>query len=259
MGNIFQELQLLSMAENDTVAQSRKQLNRIVAFFKTVDDYKDDLSVCAIDLRHLELKTLQDADAFFVHEEWSPAMLEEDLQHDSLGFCRGMFFVFGGRLVYPVKDVKGDVMGFCGWDLYSEVKYLDSLNHGYKAKATTFYGMEKLPEYYRSSKPVFFVEGIVCCLYLRQQGFQAFATLGSYLTPYVITIAERFEHRAVFITDSDEAGNKFRKQVRRVLPKARVYQSTIAKDVDDSRLVDPNIVNEFVKFENPFYTGKYFI
>lgn len=258
MGNIFQELQMLSMTSNDPILETRKGLNEIVSIFKNRECYEQEIKVCAEKLRNLKMETFVNADAFFVQPDVTSLVLPEDLRHDSYGFCRDEYILFNGRLVYPVKDCKGDVMGFCGYDKYSDVKYLDSKNAGYRAKTNTFYGMEMLPVYYRSDKPVFFVEGIVCCLYLRQEGFQSFATLGSYLTPYVITIASRFGNRAVFVTDSDESGNKYRRQVRRVLPVARALQSTIAKDVDDSRLVDPEIVHEFEKFSNPFYKSSYF-
>lgn len=258
MANIFQELQMIALSNGNSVIEARKQLNEIVALFKSREPYLQELTVFAEKVRNLKAQTLLDADGFMVQPDVTYLELPEELRHDSLGFCRNDYMVFSGRFVYPVKDVRGDVMGFCGYDKFSDVKYLDSINNGYKAKETTVYGMERLEEYYYSKDPVFFVEGIVCCLYLRQNKYQALATLGSHLTPYVIQIASRFGHRAVFITDSDEAGNKYRKQVNRVLPKARCVQSCIAKDVDDSRLVNPNIVNEFEKFKNPFYKGEFF-
>ena len=61
-------------------------------------------------------------------------------------------------------------------------------------------------EYYDNDKPVYLVEGIVCCLYLRSKGFQAFASLGSHLTPYVITILSRFGNRLIVIPDNDTIG-----------------------------------------------------
>lgn len=258
MANIFQELQMVSISDGNEIVEARKQMNEIVAVFKSQPDYLELIGWCAEKLRNLETQTFIDADAFMVQPEVSPLILSEELRHDSLGFCRDSYLVYSGRLVYPVKDVKGDVMGWCGYDKFEDCKYLDSVNNGYKAKVTTVYGMERIEEYYRSNEPVFFVEGIVCCLYLRQSGFQALATLGSSLSPYVTTIASRFGHRAVFITDSDEAGNKYRKQVRYRLPLARCVQSKIAKDVDDSRQVDPAIINEFSKFKSPFYKGDYF-
>ena len=244
---------MLSQSSENTMESSRKDLGRIVEFFKSRDCYMQELTWCAEKLRNLEVRTLLDADAFMVQDDIPVGILPEDLQHDSLGFCRGMWLIYSGRLVYPVKDIKGNVMGFCGYDKFSETKYLDSQNFGYKAKYTTIYGMERLANAYKSNEPVFFTEGIVCTLFLRQEGFQSFACLGSHLTPYVIEIIKRFGKRAFVITDSDQAGNKFRTQVRYACPQARPLQSRIEKDIDDSRKVDPSIVDELRKLHNPFY------
>lgn len=258
--NIFAQLQALStLTEEDTIESQRKILNRLVEFFKNRPQYVEEVGMMAQkEMRNLEVQTLLDCDSFMVQDDFLLTELPEEFKHDSLGFCSGLDCRFQGRYVYPVKDIKGDVMGFCGYDMYSEVKYLDSQNYGYKAKTFSMWGMERLPDYYRSEKPVFFVEGIVCALYLRQSGLQSLATLGSTFSPYCTEIVRRFGTRAVIINDSDEAGTKCRNTMRRRCPLARCVQSTIAKDVDDSRKVDDTFATELAKLENPFYTSPLF-
>lgn len=258
MGNIFQELQMLSMVDENTVIKDRQSMNEIVKIFKQREAYEEEIQWAA-NLRKLDVDTLKKADVFMVQPEVPASILPEDLRVEALGFCADKHLRYSGRLVYPVKDVKGDVMGWCGYDKFEDVKYLDSLNNGYKAKVTSVYGMEEMEAYYRSSEPVFFLEGIVCCLYLRQCGLQALATLGSHLSAYVIEIVKRFGMRAVFIPDADEAGNHYRKQIRYVLPKLRVVQSCVAKDVDDSRQIVSDLADDLRGFANPFYTSKYFM
>lgn len=257
--NIFAQLQAMStMSADSTVVSTRKQLNEIVAIFKQQDDYLENVTIMAEKVRNLKVKTLLDCDSFMVQEDALMNILPEDLQHDSLGFCKGHGYVFHGRYVYPVKDVKGDVMGFVGYDKFSDVKYLDSLNFGYKAKTYSLWGMEEMPQYYRSTEPVYFVEGVVCALYLRQEGLQALATLGSTFSPYVTEIVRRFGMRAIIVNDADEAGSKCAAIMRRRLPYIRCVQSTVAKDVDDSREVDPTFADELRKLSNPFYRSKLF-
>lgn len=258
--NIFAQLQALStLNEETTIGSLRKQLNGLVAFFKSREAYLEEVTIFAEMVRNLEVKTLLDCDSFMVQEDFLLTELPEEFQHDSLGFCRGDYCIYQGRYVYPVKDVRGDVMGFCGYDKFSEVKYLDSLNFGYKAKSYSLWGMEMLPEYYKSDKPVYFVEGIVCCLYLRQCGLQALAMLGSNISPYVTEIIRRFGTRAIVCCDSDEAGTKCRNILKKRLPTVRCVQSRIAKDVDDSREVNPDFASELSKLSNPFYNSKLFI
>lgn len=256
--NLFAQLQALSTLtdDNNTIAKSRKQLREIVDIFHAREDHDMEVRIFAEKGRNLSYETLVDSEGFMVQPDTPVALLPEELRHDSLGFCRGSSFIFDGRFVYPVKDVKGDIMGFCGYDMFETPKYLDSFNYGYKAKAYSVWGMEKLPVYYRNNEPVFFVEGIVCALYLRQEGLQSLALLGSNASPYVIEIIRRFGMRAVVVCDSDDAGTKCKKMLQRRIPGLRCIQSRVAKDIDDSREVNPDFVNELRKFKNPFYRSE---
>lgn len=259
MADIFQQLQMLNAAKTDTVLQHRQVLNQIVQWFKQRPEYMEQLTLFAGEnIRNLDAKVLIDADSFMCVDDLIYSDIPEEFRHDSYGFVRGMDIVFSGRYVYPVKDVHGDVMGFCGYDKFSDIKYKDSVNYGYIATRYSCWGMEELPKYYESKDIVFFVEGIVCALYLRQCGCQALATLGSNVTPYVREIMKRFGTRAIYICDSDEAGNACKRSLRRSMPWLRTVQSKIAKDVDDSRRIDPNYASELKKLSNPFYRSELF-
>jgi hypothetical protein len=255
LDNIFLEMQMASQQADNSVMDARKDMNKIVEFFKSRDCYEEELSWFASETgRNLNIEVLRRADGFMVQDDISGYMLPEELQHDSLGFCHGMHIIYSGRFVYPVKDIQGDVMGWCGYDKYSDgAKYLDSINYGYKAKETTLYGMENLPEYYKSNEPVFIPEGIGCTLFLWQSNLCALAALGSHVTPYVAQIINRLGKRAIPICDSDPAGNKWLQQLHYQCPLARPIQSKIAKDIDDSRKIDMSIVDELRKLKNPFY------
>lgn len=244
----LRELQELTESEY-SVEDTRKDLNSIVEFFRQRPIH-DIAMHDVLNTRKLSLEIADQQRCFFVDEDILPAEIPEEFHAEALGLIRNGRITMAGRFVYPVMDVKGNVMGFCGWDKFVEPKYLDSKNHGYKAKDTTLYGMEKLPEYYRSNKPVYVVEGIVCCLFLRMMGLQALALLGSSMTPYVIQILKRFGDRLCIIPDNDAfqrsletlddtlAGEHLVSLAKRFLPKARIVQSKVAKDIDDSRLAD---------------------
>lgn len=168
---------------------------------------------------------------------------------------------YAGRVVYPVRDVTGKVMGLCGWDGVDLPKYLDSKTYGYNAKNNCMYGMEKLPDYYKSNKPVIIVEGIACCNYLRSEGLQSLAILGSYLSKYVIEILKRFGPNCIMFPDNDEAGLSVLRSSKYNLPTARCYVSLIAKDIDDTRRFDggkyeAQLLEELQMLANPFYNNK---
>ena len=252
MDNYFAQLQMLSIVANDSVAETRLKLDRIAQIFQSRPEQKEWIEKFALMRGNFPVEAFLQAGAFAVDCDDTPSLLPEELHHDSLGFVSGEHLVFRGRFVYPVKDTKGHVAGWCGYDFTEDPKYLDSKNYGYSAKDALFYGAEMLPTYYRSKRPVFIVEGIVCCLWLRSQGFQALASLGSYLTPYMVTVLKRFGPRCIVIPDADDAGTKYRKQVKSALPMARCVQSCVAKDIDDSRQVYPDLAQELKKLEVPF-------
>lgn len=255
----FAELQMLTMQQADSVAKSREQLDQISAIMRSRPEYHDWVEVFAESRDNFPVDALIEADAFGVDVDDTPGLLlPEELCHDSLGFVHNDRLVFAGRFVYPVKDTKGHVAGWCGYCGPDTPKYLDSKNYGYSAKNALFYGAERLPEYYKSDKPVIVVEGIVCCLWLRWAGFQALASLGSYLTPYMITVLKRFGRRVVVIPDADAAGNKYRAQVRRELPLAKTLQSSVAKDIDDSRKVCDYLAEDLATAIQPFGASKIF-
>lgn len=240
-----------------SIEDTRADLGKIVKYFQEQPYHEHAMKLFIEDYRQLQLQVAYDADAFCVDEEIDISQFPEWMNIESLGFIKNRWCPMWGRCVFPVKDVKGQVMGFCGWDPFVDPKYLDSKNYGYKAKLTTLYGMEKLPEYYTSDKPVFVTEGLMCCLYLRSQGFQALATLGSHLTPYVISILSRFGNRLVMIPDNDETGDNYVRQVKYKLPRAICVQVAYGKDIEGCRKLDGHkyeeqLLRELKLLSNPF-------
>lgn len=236
----FAELQQLAEASY-TIEDTRQDLNDLVKYFQSLDYWRDAIEEAYVRERKLKFETAVAHDVFFVKEDTPIIDLEERFRVDSLGFVKYNRIVQEGRLVYPVKDVRGNVMGLVGWDPFVQPKYLDSKNFGYKAKSTTLFGMERLPEYYTSKQSVFLLEGSVDCMYLRENEFQALSSLGSYLNKYAIEILRRFGDRLFVIPDMDEAGNSYVRQVKYCLPKAHVIQCTKGKDVDGFRKLDDGI------------------
>ena len=251
-----------------TIKEQRELLTEAVNWFQQQEDQEEALQAVAKE-RGLSVDVLRQHDCFFINEQLTLIFIPEKYKDETLGLVRNNYIVYSGRFVYPVKDPTGLVMGLCRWDPYVQPKYLDSKNFGYKAKHNTMYGMEKLYDYYKSDKPVIIVEGIVDCLLLRDNGFQALAALGSMLTAYIITILSRFKDRCIVIPDNDNykgaaedrtAGEGFVKQVFWRLPDAKVYQTTTAKDLDDvarsselSRLI---LLEDLRNVDNMFYEFK---
>jgi len=258
MSNIFGELQSESNKMFNTVVENRQRMNRIVEIFQGLPTHAT-MQLYFSRLREgIRVETLEAADAFMVDPGYPMDIMPEELRHDSLGFCNAYGYVYAGRYVYPVKDSHGDVAGWCGYDKFITPKYLDSVNYGYKAKQGLLWGMELISLYYRSNLPVFITEGIVCAMWLRQEGFQALSLLGSYISPYIAEILRRFGKRCIIVPDSDAAGNKLMIQAKMLLPEAIVIQSRVAKDIDDSQKLCPKLADDLRSFYKPFGRSQYF-
>lgn len=262
---LIAQMNQISIVDEDvyTIDNARKELKDIIDYFQSQEYFEEALTAVS-DARQLPADALRDYGCFYVPEELSANDLPEWMTKDSLGFCHGRYLSQSGRWVYPVKDNKGAVMGFLGWDKFVEPKYLDSKNYGYKAKIYSLWGMEELPTYYRDKKPVFITEGVVCAFWLRTQGFHSLAMLGSNMSPYVRVIVNRLGSRAVVIADNDEAGYTFIKRLKYSKPKALMFQARYGKDVDGMRLYeDGRYLKEMLidlnNMGNPFYTPKMFI
>ena len=241
------------------VKETRQEMQKLLDIFLAQPWRNELVSIFAEGVRHLDTQTLLDVDSFMIQDDDELLYVPQEYMSETFGLFRSGFFIFKGRYIYPVKDVDGLPMGWVGYDKFSDVKYLDSKNYGYLPKHTTLWGMDKLPEYYRSGRQIWFVEGIVCALYLRQCGEQSLAFLGSSPTPYVWEIVRRFGDKARIVADSDAAGNRLVVSSKRNAKRAKVFQSSIAKDLDDSKEIAPDLKDIFKNYESPFYMHRYLI
>lgn len=240
-----------------TVEDARKDLDKIPNYFKQKPYHNDAMRAFLINTREMPESVVEDSGAFFIDEDIETYDLPEWMQSESLGIVHKGHITMSGRCVFPVKDPMNHIMGFIGWDPTVTPKYLDSYNYGYKAKATTFFGMEHIYDYYKSKEPVFLVEGIMCSLWLRSQGFQSLASLGSHLTPYCIAIAKRFGTRLVVIPDNDEAGESYLRQCYFQLPKAFKLMVKDGNDIDGCRHEHAaELIEDLKNVTNPSYKTK---
>lgn len=244
--SIFAQVQMANNMQSELIPKHRKDMNRMIDAIRAIPGQLKNADLYA-DFRRLKREVIHKNKAFYIDPLWTVDRIPMEFRHDSFGLCEGKRLKFKGRYCTAIFDTQGDVMGFVGWDRDEDVKYLDSTNYGYKAKRTTFCGMDALPKGYREGYFIW-VEGPVCKMYLEGFGFNVGSLLGSGMSDYVTRIIRRFESNAIIIPDKDEAGDKLVSLAKYLTPKARVYQSVIAKDVDDTRLKLGNdeIVNELV-------------
>ena len=126
----------------------------------------------------------------------------------------GLRDTFMGRLVFPVRDLHGDVIGFGGRVLpsldygdFTPPKYLNSPETPLYHKTHVLYGLhEARPEIVRTGR-VLICEGYTDVMALHQAGFgNAVATCGTAVTAEHFRLLSRYADDVVLAFDSDSAG-----------------------------------------------------
>jgi len=123
---------------------------------------------------------------------------------------------FRDRIMFPIRSVQGDVIGFGGRVLdRGEPKYLNSPETPVFSKGRELYGLFEGRAAVRQHGYALVVEGYMDVVALAQSGFgNAVATLGTACTPDHLQKLFRFTDSVVFSFDGDAAG---RRAARRAL------------------------------------------
>jgi len=118
--------------------------------------------------------------------------------------------VFRNRIMFPIVDVRGNVIGFGGRVLGDgEPKYLNSPETPVFEKGRELYGLYQARRAIRDAGRVVVVEGYMDVVALAQGGVEyAVATLGTATTPLHIQKLLRQADEVVFCFDGDEAGRR---------------------------------------------------
>jgi DNA primase len=136
-----------------------------------------------------------------------------------LGITEGgrVYDRFGGRLVFPIWNLSGHVIGFGGRVLEqgAQPKYVNSPESPFYHKSKVLYGLNFARNEMDKTGEVVLVEGYMDLLSLWQAGIRnAVAVSGTALTKEHVHILSRFARKAILYFDGDAAG---RKAVRRSL------------------------------------------
>jgi len=133
---------------------------------------------------------------------------------------------FRDRLMFPIRNVKGDCIGFGGRVLGDDKpKYLNSPETPVFSKGRELYGLFEARAAIREQGFALVTEGYMDVVALAQLGFaNAVATLGTACTPDHVQKLFRFTDAVVFSFDGDNAG---RRAARKALEGALPYASDV--------------------------------
>ncbi len=125
--------------------------------------------------------------------------------------------LFRGRLIIPIRDHKGWVVGFGGRILRGEgPKYVNSPESEIFRKREVLFGLHEGIAYLRDLRSAILVEGYFDVITLHQEGFRnAVATLGTSFGGEHAKILSKFVGKVYLVFDGDEAG---RRAIRLAVP-----------------------------------------
>ncbi len=181
------------------------------------------------------------------HEMKQRGYSERDLVDAGLakrGKRGGVYDAFRGRLMFPVIDMRGNVVAFSGRVLGDGgPKYLNSSDTPVFSKSHNLFGLNLAKK--SKSGYIILVEGNIDVVSLHQAGFDcAVASLGTSLTSEQANLLSRVTKQVVICYDADAAGKK---AAQRAIPLLeRVGLAVRVVTVPEGK--DPD---EFIKAKGP--------
>ena len=163
----------------------------------------------------------------------------------------GLYDKFRNRLMFPVIDVRGDVVAFGGRVLdKSEPKYMNPQETPVYSKRRVLYGLNLAKKTKRPN--IILCEGNIDVVTLHQAGFDnAAASMGTALTVEQTRLLSRFTKELVLCYDNDSAGKIATDRALQILNNSeftvRVLQLP-RRRTEDGELVKQD-ADDFIKFQ----------
>ena len=168
--------------------------------------------------RGLDAATLDQFQIGFAPDSWDALRSymrelghsDDDLINAGLARSRenGVYDVFRNRLMFPILNRRGDIVGFGGRALGDDpAKYMNTPQTAAFDKGGVLYGLNLATESIRSAGSVVIVEGYMDVIAAHQHGFKnVVAAMGTAITPTQVRLLRGVAKRVVLALDADTAG-----------------------------------------------------
>ncbi|RME42155.1 MAG: DNA primase, partial [Chloroflexi bacterium] len=154
----------------------------------------------------------------------------------------GYYDRFRGRLMFPIRDVAGDVIGFGARALTPDdmPKYLNSPQTPLFDKSHVLYGIDRARQAIRQEQQAVIVEGYTDVISAHIHGFEnVVASLGTALTEAQLRLLKRYTRRFILALDADTAGSQ-----------ATLRGLEVAKEALDTEAVPVPTARGYIRYEN---------
>ena len=219
-------------------------------FFKNLISPEYDYALAYFKNRKLTNSTIKSFGLGYAPDSWTSLIdymkekgyHESELEEAGLVVKRdnGTYFdKFRDRVMFPIIDLRGNVIGFGGRilkDRDDAPKYLNTPETLIFKKKENLFAMNIAKN--TKAGQFLLMEGYMDVISLHQNGFDnAVASLGTAFTPQQAEILKKYADKAVLCYDSDEAGQKAADRAGEILRdaeiKGRVLTINDGKDPDD--------------------------
>lgn len=186
-------------------------------FFQNISRYDD--AYAYLKKRGVEEDTLKKYRIGYAPDTWdgllkhlkSVGYTDEVLRKSGLfgvGKSNDLFDMFRGRIIFPIQDYEGRIIGFGGRTLKDDsVKYLNSPETPVFHKSRSLFGLFLAHKSIREKNCAILVEGYFDQLMMWQAGLKnTVAPLGTSFNRQGASVLKRYANEAVIAFDSDEAG-----------------------------------------------------
>lgn len=216
---------LIEVSESEKEQYNKRdklvQINQFAAdfFVKSILDGANP-GMAAASKRGLEMKTMMEFGIGYADDEWhsfhhSSRFEESDLLQ--LGLLsqseKGKIFDrYRNRLMFPIHDTQGDIVGFGGRDLTGEAntaKYINSPDSTLYQKSYLLYNLHRAKKHILKLDEVFLTEGYMDVVTPWQHGVKNIvASCGTALTVEQAQLLKRYTSNVIIMYDHDPAGLK---------------------------------------------------
>jgi DNA primase len=174
-----------------------------------------------VEKRGFTLKTIADFQLGFALDSWDTLKnyLKEKGHSEETMTTAGLLIKgedgrtydrFRGKLMIPIRDIKGRVMGFGARVLDDSLpKYVNSPQSPTFDKSSTLYGIDRAATAIKKQDRAIIMEGYMDVIMAHQQGVtEAVASMGTAITENQVNILKKLSRNLILSLDADAAGEE---------------------------------------------------